>query len=85
MKTRHFINLLILLTFLTMIMFWLTRYSVFNDHVSLEYEDWARGALLEDDHEFSKATTFWAICSSIGLTSLLIIGLYRMASRFYRL
>lgn len=85
MKTRHFINLLVLFTFVSMILFWLNRYSVFNDHVSLEYEDWARGALVEDDHEFSAATTFWAVCSSVGLIALLVIGIYRMTSRFYRL
>lgn len=85
MKTRHFINLLILFTFVSLILFWLNRYSVFHDHVSLEYEDWARGALVDEDHAFSGATKFWAVCSAIGLISLLVIGLYRMASRFYRL
>lgn len=85
MKKRHFINLLIIFTFASLILFWLNRYAVFHDHVSLEYEDWARGALVEDDHAFSPATTFWAVCSSVGLITLLVIGIYRLTSRFYRL
>jgi hypothetical protein len=85
MKLTNLTYILIGATIFSLVMFWLTRYSVFNNEVSLHYEDWARGALALDEEAMTPATRFWQTCSIIGVSAVAALGIYHLVSRFDRL
>lgn len=84
MKARHLVYAVVALTAVFLVMFWLTRYSAFDDGVSLRYEDWARGVAAEYTNELSSASWFWLILSLIGLISLLCYGVFSMMADIAR-
>jgi Na+/H+ antiporter NhaC len=80
MKARHLLYSVAAYTAICLIFFWLTRYSVFDEQVSLRYEDWARGAAAEYNNELSAASRFWLIMSLLGLAFLLLYTIRYLVS-----
>lgn len=76
MKMRQAINLFIVISIVCFFIFWLERFSVFDDHVSLRYEDWARGAITQDDEPLPTSARVWLnvalLSTGIALTLALI-------------
>ncbi len=84
MKMRQVINVFIVLSIIFFFIFWLERYSVFDDHVSLRYEDFARGAITQDDEPLPLAARFWLKAALFSTGTFLTLALIHTVRNFDR-
>lgn len=81
---KRAIHIFIALSIIFFLVFWLERFSVFDDHVSLRYEDWARGAITQDDEPLPKAARVWLNLALISTGIFLTLALIHTVRNFDR-
>jgi hypothetical protein len=82
MKMRRVIHIFMVAAIISFLLFWLTRYSVFDEQVSLRYEDWARGAILMDEEYLPPAARFWLRLALLFTAIFLGLALYKYVKNF---
>lgn len=84
MKMRQVINVFFVISIVCFFIFWLERFSVFDDHVSLRYEDWARGAITQDDEPLPTVARIWLNAALLSTATALTLALIHTIRNFDR-